>query len=234
MVQAVAPPSPPFVRLIRRDGAAGVPAGWTADGLTFEGGPPFYEQVVTPLPDFAGGVRALWGMTGLAGLYEVRVSVDGAVRPGWSASAPRLTPLPQDAVMTTLVPDEQGALFVLAHWDFPHIEETRAFEISTREQALASVTPQATKRLALSAGPNPVTGSCAIAFTAPGESNARLEILDAGGRRVRVLATEAASGLHRATWDGRTDAGDAAPAGLYFVVARAGSERETRRIALVH
>lgn len=234
MVQGITPPSPAFVRLVRRDGAAGLPAGWTADGLTFEGGPPFLEQIVTPVPDLAGGVRAVWGMAGQAGLYDVRVSAEGAVRPGWSAAAPRLTPLPPEVGLTRFVADEQGALFVLTRGNFPAPEETRAFEVSTREQALAAVAPQAPARMSLSAGPNPVTGSCSIAFTAPGESIARLEILDAGGRRVRSLATEAAGGLHRATWDGRTDSGIAAPAGLYFVVAREGSVRETRRIALVH
>lgn len=234
MVQGITPPSPAFVRLVRRDGAAGLPAGWTADGLTFEGGPPFLEQIVTPVPDLAGGVRAVWGMAGQAGLYDVRVSAEGAVRPGWSAAAPRLTPLPPEVGLTRFVADEQGALFVLTRGNFPAPEETRAFEVSTREQALAAVAPQAPARMSLSAGPNPVTGSCSIAFTAPGESIARVEILDVGGRRVRSLATEAAGGLHRATWDGRTDSGIAAPAGLYFVVARAGSVRETRRIALVH
>jgi hypothetical protein len=69
--------------------------------------------------------------------------------------------------------------------------------------------------LALRARPNPTTGSVVLSALRRGEGPARLEIFDAGGRR--VLARDVAAGRDRVNWDGRDAAGSPVAAGVYFV-----------------
>ena len=65
----------------------------------------------------------------------------------------------------------------------------------------------------------------------PTTRHARLEILDAQGRRVRLLANgRLAAGVHRIDWDGRTDAGRVAGAGVYFYQLEAGEQRRSGRL----
>lgn len=61
----------------------------------------------------------------------------------------------------------------------------------------------------------------------------RVEIYDAGGRRVRTLldAARAAAGRHVLSWDGRDDGGRRLPHGVYF--ARVSEEQRRREIRLV-
>jgi hypothetical protein len=69
--------------------------------------------------------------------------------------------------------------------------------------------------------PNPFRGSTRLAFTLPGGGAAEVRVFSAAGRAVRTLraASEGTlgAGTHVLAWDGRDDAGGAAPAGLYFV-----------------
>lgn len=90
--------------------------------------------------------------------------------------------------------------------------------------------------LALSnAQPNPFQGATTISFVLPGGQPARLLVLDAQGRLVRRLLEGAAeSGLHTVMWDGRDDAGQRAPGGLYFVKLLAGTEVRVQKVLLNH
>lgn len=77
--------------------------------------------------------------------------------------------------------------------------------------------------LRLSPGTQPFAGRgevvCALAERA---ARFELDVLDAQGRRVRVLADGARdAGTHRFAWDGRDAHGGTAPAGVYVVQARA-------------
>ncbi len=65
--------------------------------------------------------------------------------------------------------------------------------------------------------PNPAHGPVTISFTTASAGNAELGVYDAAGRRVRALfAGTVPAGTRSLVWDGRTDAGSIAPAGLYF------------------
>ncbi len=67
-----------------------------------------------------------------------------------------------------------------------------------------------------------------------GSSAMRLTVHDAAGRVVRVLrAGEAATGPHAAEWDGRDDAGRAAPAGVYYLRLAADGETRSSRVVLL-
>ena len=63
---------------------------------------------------------------------------------------------------------------------------------------------------ALGVAPNPTRGPAILS----GPGGARVVITDVGGRRIRTLTLGPAG---RAGWDGRDEAGEPAPAGLYFV-----------------
>ncbi|MCP4547247.1 MAG: T9SS type A sorting domain-containing protein [bacterium] len=71
--------------------------------------------------------------------------------------------------------------------------------------------------------PNPFNPTTQISFGLPEAGQARLEVFDVSGRRVRVLLNEALpAGRHQATWDGTDDGGTALATGLYFYSLTAG------------
>jgi flagellar hook assembly protein FlgD len=79
------------------------------------------------------------------------------------------------------------------------------------------------------ARPNPFNPSTQIAFTLNEPAAARLRILDASGRTVRILAQGAMpAGRQEVHWDGRDGAGRAVSSGVYVAelsVDGRGSER---------
>lgn len=98
---------------------------------------------------------------------------------------------------------------------------------------LAEIPPEPPPQRSLSVSPNPARGGCAIGFALARPSPGALEVYDAAGRRVRVLASGTlAAGPHAERWDGRDDAGRAAPGGVYFARLRAGGRDEARRFVL--
>lgn len=74
--------------------------------------------------------------------------------------------------------------------------------------------------------PNPFNPSTEISYTVATGGEIRLAVHDATGRRVALLVRGVMPpGVHLVTWNGRTDAGTPAPAGVYFtrLVTRDGS-----------
>lgn len=71
--------------------------------------------------------------------------------------------------------------------------------------------------------PNPIRQSTRIRFAMPGDAPNRADIYDVRGYRVRMLFDEPV-GTGAVTWDGRDDAGEPVPAGVYFlkIESRAG------------
>jgi flagellar hook assembly protein FlgD len=67
----------------------------------------------------------------------------------------------------------------------------------------------------------------------PAETNVRLAMFDAMGRRVRVLANGAQpAGDRTLRWDGTDDAGHAAPSGLYFARFDGAGRTMVRRLVI--
>jgi hypothetical protein len=80
--------------------------------------------------------------------------------------------------------------------------------------------------------PNPASRFSRVAFALPRAAHARLRVIDLAGRTVRTLADrEFAAGRHEAAWDGLSDAGSPAGAGVYFVQLEAEGRRGSRRLA---
>lgn len=85
-----------------------------------------------------------------------------------------------------------------------------------------------------SASPNPFSERTRIAFTLAQSDQVDLSVVDLSGRIVRTLASGLQSaGRHELTWDGRSDAGQAMPAGAYFVHGRVGEQRVQGRIVMI-
>ena len=81
--------------------------------------------------------------------------------------------------------------------------------------------------------PNPTHGRLELAFSVARESRVRLTIADVQGRRVRTLADGTfRAGRHAARWNGLTESGAKAPAGVYFVVYEVAGRRTTKRVSL--
>lgn len=83
--------------------------------------------------------------------------------------------------------------------------------------------------------PNPFRGRTSLALTVDDGAGADVDVAvyDLAGRRLRTLLSgHLSAGVHEASWDGRTDRGDAVTPGVYFVRGRAGGETLTQSVIL--
>lgn len=81
--------------------------------------------------------------------------------------------------------------------------------------------------------PNPFVDRIGAALQVPrqGVTTARVSVLDAAGRRVRLLVNgPLPGGPQRLDWDGATDLGAPAPAGVYFWLLETDTTRDVRKI----
>ena len=76
---------------------------------------------------------------------------------------------------------------------------------------------------------NPATGPVALDVTWPRRGDARVDLLDVSGRRVKSLHRGEVLGPTHFEFDGR-----ALPGGIYFVTARQGEAKTTRRLIILH
>lgn len=82
--------------------------------------------------------------------------------------------------------------------------------------------------------PNPARHSAAIEFSVERASRVELRIYDLAGRLVRELASGVRPpGVHRETWNLRSDAGARVPAGIYFSRLSAASAGAVRKIVVL-
>jgi cytochrome c peroxidase len=80
--------------------------------------------------------------------------------------------------------------------------------------------------------PNPFRGSTSFRYELFATSAVRLTVHDLRGRAVRTLVDEPLrlSGRYSASWDGRDDRGQAAPAGVYYVRLAGGTASDARKV----
>lgn len=94
--------------------------------------------------------------------------------------------------------------------------------------------PSGAPGLSVRAQPNPCRGRVLLSVVADGADEPDLRVLDMLGRTVRRLpAARGGSGTWRVEWDGRTDAGTRAPAGVYLVRLGAGARVRQTRVTLL-
>ncbi len=104
-----------------------------------------------------------------------------------------------------------------------------AAQLSSSEPPAHSALP--TKLELLGARPNPFTHTTDIVFRLPQATDVSVRVYDVTGRLVRtLLARTLPAGEHRAVWDGTSEEGHLAGAGVYFYTFQAGSARETHKL----
>jgi hypothetical protein len=88
--------------------------------------------------------------------------------------------------------------------------------------------------LGLSVYPNPFNPKTSVRLYAPAPGDVTLDVYTVAGAMVRTIQARAeAAGWMQVTWNGRDDAGHAAPSGIYFIRAQAGEQSETVRAVLL-
>jgi spore coat protein CotH len=84
------------------------------------------------------------------------------------------------------------------------------------------------------ARPNPAAHAVRIPFGLPRRQAVSVDVFDVGGRRVRCLVDAVLPAGHHATdWDGRDDAGNVVPNGVYFYRMRADRGTMSSKILLL-
>jgi len=82
--------------------------------------------------------------------------------------------------------------------------------------------------------PNPFNAETVIEYNLSSDGEARLEIFDVLGQRIKVLvATELPAGRYRAVWNGRDEKGMRVSSGVYFYRLNAGEFQQVRRMILL-
>lgn len=82
--------------------------------------------------------------------------------------------------------------------------------------------------------PNPSRPATTIRFRLSNPAEAKLDLFDISGRRVRtLLEAPLQSGPHEVRWDGLDGQGNPAPAGVYFYRLKAGVFEQSRRMTIL-
>lgn len=90
-------------------------------------------------------------------------------------------------------------------------------------------------RFSVSPGfPNPFNPETAFEIALPSDATVRVSVFDSRGARVRTRpAVVLRAGVHRIAWDGRTDAGESAPSGVYAVRIEADGRAVLHKATLI-
>ena len=84
------------------------------------------------------------------------------------------------------------------------------------------------------ASPNPFNPLTTVRYSTASRGHAVIRIYDVAGRLVRTLVDgEVDAGEHAAIWDGRSDSGDRAASGVYFVRMETHGFRAVRKAVLL-
>ncbi len=82
--------------------------------------------------------------------------------------------------------------------------------------------------------PNPFHGVTSIRFGLPSRGHATLEVFNVLGQRIRTIVSETLdANVYVREWDGRSDRGERASAGIYFYKLTSGDFSETRKAVLL-
>ncbi|NOY76796.1 MAG: S8 family serine peptidase [Calditrichaeota bacterium] len=92
------------------------------------------------------------------------------------------------------------------------------------------------KKLELSdAYPNPSPGFVSVRYGLPQETDVTISVYNILGQRVKTLfhGDQFAGGNHIVSWNGRSETGEPAPSGVYFLVLKTNRAHATQRILLL-
>jgi hypothetical protein len=97
------------------------------------------------------------------------------------------------------------------------------------------VTEVAGRAMGLGAAhPNPFNPAATLEYTLAAPGRVSIRVYDLAGRLVRTLVdARIGPGEYRAVWDGRTESGDRASSGVYFVRMETSGFEDTRKVLLL-
>nr|MBC8366249.1 T9SS type A sorting domain-containing protein [bacterium] len=109
------------------------------------------------------------------------------------------------------------------------------FRLDLSQMTSVNDSPEQPSAALLGNFPNPFNPSTEIRFRLAEPGPVSLGIFDVSGRLVRQLrrAERLPAGDQSANWDGRTDRGDSAPSGVYFVRLEAENDSHSLKIQLL-
>jgi len=85
-----------------------------------------------------------------------------------------------------------------------------------------------------SAFPNPTSAHTELVLTLARPSQVTARVSDAAGRTIRTLLSGVTQrGVHRLTWDGKSNSGRVVPSGVYFMWAEVDGKIATRKVSIV-
>jgi len=139
-----------------------------------------------------------------------------------------------DAVFA-LAPASPGTLLVtVSHRN--HVPHEGEAVVAYDPTSVESDGPGARARLSLvSVLPNPFGATTEITYSVPAAAaRVRVDVYNCRGQRVRTLVDGGREpGTYREIWDGTDGRGLTVASGIYFCEIRSGTERDTRKVALV-
>jgi hypothetical protein len=154
------------------------------------------------------------------------------------------TDIPEDfRCDSTIVVVPVGAthLFVCGHDSYyvDNSDPNGDYALGITKLGTTGITPSVgsapTSFAVLPGRPNPFRSVAMTGYTIPRAAVVSLRVVDAAGRHVRTLeeSISRSAGTFTATWDGRSQRGNPAPAGLYFLVLESGNTRVSGRMMLL-
>lgn len=157
---------------------------------------------------------------------KVRLDVEGAAGPTAAAAllinertAASYDLRAQRAV--TLAPQDSIATFQLVLGSRAYAERARRAAVPAQVALLPNY-------------PNPFRGQTQLGYALPEAAEVRLTVYDVLGRVVRRLASgRMRAGRHQVRWDGRSDGGQAAASGVYFVRLEALGQQHVVKMTIV-
>ncbi|MBK7366526.1 MAG: S8 family serine peptidase [Candidatus Eisenbacteria bacterium] len=180
------------------------------------------------------------GQAGTATSYDLRFSgapIDSAnfaAATALPAAAPNAASVAETLSVGGLTPGATYWFALRATDDFDNVGPLSSpFSVTVTAPSTAVADAAAAFGLrVVSANPSP-SGS-AFALTLPSGAETDVAVYDVRGARVRTIARGLRpAGVHALAWDGGTDAGGRAGAGVYFVQARSGADVATHRIVVL-
>jgi hypothetical protein len=220
-----------------------VDPAWPVDGLGLctEAGSQYVPTIVA---DMAGGAIVTWQdwrpTDTTSEIYAQHALASGAVDPTWPTNGRGLCTAANNQGYPTTVTDGAGGAIVA--WQDGRNSSINLDIYAQRVSGSGGISAVATEggasySFAVHAPhPNPANSQATISFDLASPQPVSVRVYDAAGRLVRTLVAggELGTGSHSLMWNGASDSGALAHAGIYFIRVSAGSAVRTSRVAIIH
>jgi hypothetical protein len=192
------------------------------------------------IADGAGGAIVTWQDNRSYGtyydIYTQHVLASGVVDPVWTANGTLLCNAANDQTFPTIVTDGAGGAIVT--WDDYRggvNDDVYAQHVLTSGVAAAIYTGRSNRLAVHDPRPNPTHAGTTLVFDLPTAQHVSVKLYDVAGKLVRTLAADRdlPAGSQSLVWDGATDSGAPARAGIYFIRVTMGSASVARRVAVL-